>query len=103
MKLGIHERLLVLSVLPKEGSIVTLRVTRDLVKNVGLSEAEIKEFEIKQNENGSVSWNPAKAKDKEIAIGDTAKGVIAKALKALNDSNKLPMEYIDVYDKFVSE
>lgn len=102
-EMNIQERLLVLNLLPKEGSILTLRVIKDIIKTVGLSDKEIQEWEVKQTETGSVTWNQNKVKLKKIVLGDTAASIITDALKKQNKEEKLAMEYVDIYDKFVKE
>ena len=102
-ELGLQERLLILNILPQKGNIVNLRVTKDIVKNVGLSDKEIQEWEVKVLPDGKVSWNLDKVEAKEIIFGDTAKGIIKDELKKLNEKNELPMNYLELYEKFDKE
>ena len=102
MELSINERLLILSILPKEGNILTLRIVRDLAREVGFSEEELKDWEIKQ-EGNNVSWNSQKVVSKDIKIGDAAKKVISDEMKKLEKENKLQITYLDLFEKFTEE
>ena len=59
-----------------------------------------KNFELK-NDEGRVTWNSQKAKDKEIPIGEKATDVIIDLLKKLDDSKKLTNEHFSLYEKFM--
>lgn len=102
-ELNVNERLLLLNIMPQKGNIVNLRVIKDIVKDVGFSEEEIKEFEIKSTNDGKVMWNSQKAKTKKINLGDTGRGLILNEFKKLNDKNEIPMEYLSFYEKINKE
>ena len=107
-KLTIAERLALLNVLPTEGNLVTLRITRELQTNLSFSEEETKEWKIvtqqtKGAASGFVTWDSTFNKEtKEIEIGDTAKGIIAEQLTLLEARKQLRMELIDLFEKFVT-
>lgn len=104
MKLNVMERMVVLQVLPAESNFVTLKIVRDLQQNlIGFSEAELKDFEIKQLEDGRVSWNVKGAEPKEIKIGEKATEIIVEAFKELDKQNKLTPTHLDAYEKFVTD
>ena len=50
VKLNVFERLMAMGLLPKEGSYVTLRIQRELTTKLGMSEEELKEFDIRRLE-----------------------------------------------------
>ena len=100
MKLNVMERLTLLSILPKEGNFVTLKVLRSLTSNLGLSESELKEFDVKQNDQ-QVTWNEKGNEEREIEIGEKATDIIVEALKKLDDEKKLTEQHFSVYEKFV--
>lgn len=100
MKLSILERIVLQGLLPQEGNYVTFKIIKDLRNELGFSEAELKDFGIKQDGN-SVVWNAARAKDKEVEIGDAARQVIVDALKKLDSENKINEENVGLYEKFI--
>ena len=105
MKLTIPERFIMLGVLPSEGNFVTLRVVRDLYKNLSFSEEEIKEYSIKIATNNGVSnanWDVEKGNvAKEIKIGEMATQIIVDQLKKMNTEKRLKPNMMTVYEKFV--
>lgn len=103
MKLGVLDRLLILNILPKEGNIITLRLIRDIIQKVGLSDKELKDLKMKQIDNGRVTWDNSKEIIKDINLGESAIGIISDEFKRLNKDKKLTMEHMNVYDKFVKD
>lgn len=54
-------------------------------------------------QTGLVFWDEEKsAQEKEIFLGNTAKGIIVAALKNLSDEQQLPVEQEGLYEKFVT-
>lgn len=106
MKLNIPERLALLSVLPQEGSIITLRIIRELQSRLSFTEEEIKLYDInnKMLPDGSatITWDTKMTdKAKEVEIGNAAKGVISERLKNLDSQSKLHVSMIPLYERFV--
>ncbi|MFA6335487.1 MAG: hypothetical protein WCX48_08020 [Bacteroidales bacterium] len=103
MKVGLNvlERVMLLSVLPKEGNFTTLRLTRELQAKIGISAAEYKEFEVQTDEKGS-RWNIKGAAPTEIEFADAEIDIIKKQLKELDSKNKLTNDLFSVYEKFVN-
>lgn len=99
MELTIIDRLCVLSILPKEGDITTLRILRDLTSSLGFTEDEVEEFELR-SEAGRTLWNRTKDKPVEIEIGPRALSLITESFDALNRKKKLSIEHLATYEKF---
>jgi len=100
MELSVGERLVVLSILPKEGDFLSLKLVRELQSNLSFSEEEHKKYQFVQEEN-SVHWNNAAEDSKDVPMGDKAKEIIKRALTALNDKKQLRFEHMGLYEKFV--
>ena len=100
MKLNIAERFMVLGMLPKESNFTTLKIVRQLQESLSLTEAEFKEFDIKQ-EGQQIKWNNKGIEEREIDIGEKATDIIVEALKKLNDNNKLTSQHFSLYEKFI--
>lgn len=105
MKLDLPERIALLGILPHEGSLVTLRVIRELQSKVGFTEEEIKRFGLKdavKDGTLTISWNPDLATEtKDIEIGEVAKALIVNKLKQLDSQGKLHIGMLPLYEKFV--
>lgn len=102
MKLGILERTIVMQLLPAESDYITYKIVTDLRNNLGFSEKEIKEFEITSVE-GLMTWNPKKAKTKEVEIGAESTKIIKKALEELDKQGKINAQNALLYERFVLE
>ena len=100
MILSVKDRILILGLLPGKGDIITLRVIKDLMDDIGFQENEIKELSL-QTIDGTHRWNQEAEKEKDFNIGSAALGVIASELKKMSDAKELLIEYLDLYDKIV--
>jgi len=101
MELTILERLLILKTLPKEGNIVTLRILTDLKRNLSLTEEEYKENNVRVVDD-KMLWDNPEYKV-EVVIGEKAFDIIAEAFTLLNQHNKLTIDDIPLYERFVEK
>ena len=101
MQLSITERILLLSSLPKEGSIATVRLVRELRESLSFSEDEHQELGLIFNEQGA-RWDQSKNDyRKEVAIGSTMEALIKSSLHGLDKQKKLTEAHIDLFERFV--
>lgn len=104
MKLNLHDRLIFLSLLPREENFSTMRIIRKVSKDLGITDEEYKEYEVKQLENGKISFDPVKGQEeKEFEIGEVAIHLIKTALEKLDKEKKLVQEHLSIYEKFVEK
>ena len=105
-KLNVVERLMLMPLLPQEGSFVTLRLVRTLVQKIGLSAEELKEFDVKESIDGDkkiITWNKKGDMEKELKFEDKEVEVIVKALNELNGKEKLSQREFSLYEKFCAK
>jgi hypothetical protein len=100
VKLDVGERMVVISILPKEGNFLTLRVLRTLVSRIGLTAEEIKEFEVVQ-EGDRIVWNQKGYELLEFDLADVELDIIKQELKKLDSENKLTQDMFSIYEKFI--
>jgi len=98
LKLSVLDRFTLLNVLPKEGNYFTLKIVRDLQNELGFSEQELKDINFKE-EGAGATWIEA---DKDIQIGEKATDIIVDAFKKLDKNNKLNIEMLGTYGKFIN-
>ncbi len=102
VKLTLYERLVVMSLLPKEEAFLTLVIIRDLQVELAATEEEIKLAGIATAPNGGITAeNWLAVPEKEIVFGDIAKGLVVSALKKLDEAKKLTNDHFTVYQKFI--
>lgn len=87
---------------------VTLRIVRDLQSRLSFTEEEMKEYKMKNSTSPdgrvSITWDEDFNKEtKDIEIGEVATGIIVKELKKLDAQQRLKMEAISLYEKFIEE
>lgn len=101
MILSVEERVLVLSILPTEGSFATLKVLTQLRMGLSFTEEELKEWGIvEEPAAGRIGWETNG--EAELPIGEKATDIVVDSLKKLDKGNKLPMQAMGIYEKFIS-
>lgn len=99
--LTLIERILIPGILKKEGDFKSLIINKDIQSKVSVTQGELKKFEIKVLENGSIQWNEKGTKSTvEIALTDMEKLEIKLALQKLDEDKKLGYEHISLFEKF---
>ncbi len=89
MKLTMMQRFGLIGLIPAEGgTFVQRRTMLDLRAKLHPNEKEVERLNIRE-EDGQIKWDTLNENPVEIEIGDIAKECFAKALKQLEDSDKL--------------
>lgn len=99
-KLDVLERLMLLSVLPREGSFTNLKLLRKVKEELSFSEAENKALQFVQ-EGEQVRWKPNACAAKEIFFGETIEAIIRKALTDLDKAEKITENHYSIYEMFM--
>lgn len=102
VKLNLYERVVVMSLLPKEGNFITLKIIRDLQMELAPSEEEAAIAGLEDLPGGGVkAKNWFLVVEKEIVFGDIALGLVVSALKKLDETEKLLNDHFSIYEKFI--
>ena len=99
MKLNILQRILIFTVLPKEGTLLTMKSLKALKDKTVFSEEEIKEFELRI-EDSQYFWNPSKDIPKEFEITEGETELIVEGLKDLDKQGKITEQYLTLCELF---
>ena len=99
MKLNILNRILIFTVLPKEGNILTMKTLKSLKNKVVFSEDEVKEYEIRIEED-NYKWNPEKDKEVDFDITEGEVKIISDGLKELDTQGKITENYLSLCEMF---
>jgi hypothetical protein len=100
VELRVAERILLLSALPSEGNVLTLRLVRDLKDQLAFGEEDHEALQFKQ-EDGQIFWDVKKDYPKEVEMGPQTLTLISERLKLLSDRGQLTMPQLALYEKFV--
>ncbi len=98
MELNVEERLVLLSLLPKEGDITTIRLIHELNQALSFTEEEHKELNFR-TEGEQVFWD--KDTTREIPMGPKVLVLIAEELEKLSNQGGLKEAHLPIYDRFV--
>ena len=100
MELGVKQRLVLLGTLTGvTGNVAELRILRELREALSFSEEEHKALKLIVND-GQMNWNTKADQPVEIEVGDVARGIVVKQLKALSDQGELADDHLDIIDLF---
>lgn len=104
MDLTIMERFTLLSVLPEQGNLGTLRIVRKLREDLGFTEDELVEYKVEFGDNGRVEWGKEYATvEKTIPMGAVARQTVVDVLTALNEKEEVGLQHLSLFDKFEIE
>lgn len=111
MKLNVHDRLMTLTILPKEGSLTNLKLIRKARENLSFDDEELKLMNLREEEvDGNIvtKWDEVDKKtkkplvlEKEIDLGETVTGLIVDTLLRLDKEEKLSEDMLSIYEKFI--
>jgi len=99
MELTVVERLILLNLLPKEGSFFNLKLLRIARENLSFDEKEIKLLKFVQTVD-QVTWDMSAKVIKKVEVGEVVTNLIITALKKLDGEGKLKDEHFSLYEKF---
>lgn len=102
MFLTMHERLVLLSCLPAEGSFTTLKIVHELRMGLAPTAQEYEACEM-QEKDGRVIWKQALAPDKDIALGGPGLALLVEALQKLDTEKKLTESHYSIYEKIMCD
>ena len=100
MKLNVGERLTLLTILPKEGDLLTLRIIRDLQASLSFTEEDHVRYKIRE-EGTQVFWDDS-AEGKDIDIGRKAHDIICSTFERLGKEHKLDIGWLATVERFLA-
>lgn len=107
MKLEVHERIALLSLLPREGTYEALKTFRRAREMLSFTPEELEFYEMKNapGPDGKIQaqWSGKKASEavKDIPVDEYTKNAVVKALAEMEKKGKLTDQFLSVYEKFV--
>lgn len=100
LTLTVLDRLLLLNLLPAEGSFTQLKLLRVAKEELSFSDKEHKTLNFKQNE-ANMTWTDDPVILKKVNLGEVVENIIKKALEKLSEEGKLRDEHMGLYEEFV--
>ena len=106
IELNIGERLVAMSILPRQANFITLRLKKGLEEKLGPSPDELVEFGM-DVKNGVIQlkdgrpWNEKGDEERKMIFGEKEHDMISDALKELDKNNKLEGKHFSLFEKFV--
>lgn len=102
IRMSVAERILLLQILPKEGTLTTLRLVRAFREDLSFSveEHEVLKF---RDANGRIEWDALDAPVKYIRVPDPVLKIALDAFKALDTAGKLNLDMLPIYERFLEK
>lgn len=100
MLLSVQERLIMLSILPAEGDLTSLRVIRDVKMALGFTEEEIATIGFSYAD-GRTTWKTDM--QTEIAVGPKVLTIVHSAFGKLNQNQALTLDMLPLYERLLAE
>lgn len=101
-KMKLLDRIILPTVLPQEGNLITIRIVKDILKKVELSQDDFVKYGILPGEKGGLYWEAKHNEvDFEYDFTDLEVSEIVKGLKKLDSENKLTKDMLGLADIFL--
>ncbi len=96
MELSIKDRLTMMnSLMPKEGDIISLTISRDVRAKLELSQAEIKRIGLESTEGGGLKWKEDSTK-KKVKFTNAEMEILRTQVNDLDKRKKITSELLSV-------
>ncbi len=102
MKLNVLDRIILKVLLPKEGSLVTAKVVRDLRNSLDFTNDELTAIDFNVTEEGGIrSWR--NDVEREYDLNTTEINIIKRTLRKCDKEEKLPIDALHLWEKFIGD
>lgn len=98
MLLTVKDRLMIINMLPSEGSLSDMTEIYDLVRELRIEDAE-KDYINYREENGSIKWDANKAKEKEVNLTSVQKRILNDVINKLDKNNQIGLNQVETIIK----
>lgn len=95
MELSIGDRITLLNLLPNEGDLVTITVTRDIANKLNFNQDEIQKCELKFEKN-SYRWNTEKSFLISVDFTEREKEILKGQVEKLDSEKKINVQNLDI-------
>ena len=102
MKLNIQERLTFVNLVPEKGNFITMSIVDGLRLILYPSEAEVKKFDLKQDDR-LLTWNEEGSKKTEVKVSDSQIDFLMDQLEKKSIANELDFLQYSVYKRLKDE
>lgn len=105
LNLNAGDRINLMNLLPREGNMLTLGLTKDIRGKVEIDTKEAEKIDLKMydtNGGQAYSWDDKKDKGKKISFTDAEAKVIKDQARKLDEEGKVPMHYYELFKKILS-
>jgi len=101
--LTLKERILLLNILPREGTLVTQKIVKNLRDRFGVSDEDWKTYGMEPIPEmpGQVRWDITKDIGTDFELGDKSLEIIKESLQELDNQKKVTEDFLSLYDKFL--
>ena len=102
-EISAKNRLVLMTVLPKEKTYVAMRLLLNLREKLELTKKELEDYKIVIYPNGSISFTNKELANttKEIRIDNIVVGIIKEEFKKLDKEQKITTDLIELYELFI--
>ena len=99
MELSVVERLILMNLLPNEGTYVNLKLVRVAREELSFSDEEVRALGFVQD-GDQVKWNMEANILKDVRLGEVVTLMVIDSLKKLDEEGKLKNDHFSLFEKF---
>ena len=103
IELTIKERIILLQILKgMQSDIITMRVMKNVMDDVGFDSAELKEIGMEyDSDTGETHWKESSESTRNFTIDEIIFNKVKQVFVKKNEANQITLDDLDLYEKFV--
>ena len=102
IRFTIKERLAIQEILPKSGGITKMIIIRELITKTALTGEDIKTVGMKDNPDGTTSWDPSKDPNKEYDFTESELSILKESAKQIDKEEKITLGNLSLIEKIIN-
>jgi hypothetical protein len=97
--LTVLERLMLPSILPKQGNVLTMTSLREILRKVDISKEEAAKYKLRPLESGGMQWDPNAEEPATFVFTEAEIYLLKQAAESADKENSVTLNSIDLVNK----
>lgn len=99
VKLGVADRINLEALMPAAGGRVTMSLVRSMLSTISFTPEEIRDYQLRDLQNGSIKWNIEAEKQIEFDFSDEQIEILKQGINTIDESGGVTLAMLSLIDK----
>jgi hypothetical protein len=101
LKMNVKDRLVLQSILPQQGSMLTMTIVQEVQDKIKITSDEISKLNMKETKQG-ITWDAEKKIELELELNDSIKKVLKESAQKADKEEKVTTENLSLIQKLIA-